>query len=78
MTEVKPPTSVSEIRGGLTAKEGFDHVINESIGRNLSGERAIVLSIMLLYKSGEVGKEPEVTSQLSARWILRGETSAVF
>lgn len=46
MTRVKPPTSVSEIRGGLTAKEGFDHVINESMGRNLTGERVIVLSII--------------------------------
>lgn len=67
MTEAKPPTSVSEIKGGLTATEGFDHVINESIGRNLSGERAIVLSIMLLYKSGDLGKEPEVASLLPAR-----------
>lgn len=57
MTEVKLPTSVSEIRGGLTAKESSDHVINESIERNLSGERAIVLSIVLLCKSGELGKE---------------------
>lgn len=57
MTEAKPSTSVSEIRGGLTAQESYDHVINESMGRNLSGERAIVLSIMLLYKSGELGKE---------------------
>lgn len=78
MTEAKPPTSVSEIRGGLTAKEGFDHVINESIGRNLSSERAIVLSIMLLYKSGEVGKEPEVASALPARWISREKASAAF
>lgn len=57
MTEVKPPTSVSEIRGGLTAQESFDHVINQSVERNLSGERAIVLSIMLAYKSGELWKE---------------------
>ena len=69
MTEAKPPTSISEIRGGLTAQEGSDHVINESMGRNLSGERAIVLSIMLLYKSGESGKECEVAFQLPARWI---------
>ena len=54
MTEVKPPTSVSEIRGGLTAQESFDHVINESVERNLSCERAIVLSIMLAYKSEEL------------------------
>lgn len=67
----EPPTSVSEIRGGLTAKESFDHVINESMGRNLSGERAKVLSIMLLYKSGELGKQPEVAFQLPARWISR-------
>lgn len=71
MTRVKPPTSVSEIRGSLTAKEGFDHVINESMGRNLTGERVIVLSIMLLYKSGELGKEQEVAFQLPARWISR-------
>ena len=57
MTEVKPPTSVSEIRCGLTAQESFDHVINQSVERNLSGERAIVLSIMLAYKSGELWKE---------------------
>lgn len=67
MTEAKPPTSVSEIRGGLTAKEGFDHVINESIGRNLSGERAIVLSITLLYKSRDLEKEPEVASPVPVR-----------
>ena len=57
MTEVKPPTSVSEIRGGLTAQESFDHVISQSVERYLSGERAIVLSIMLAYKSGELWKE---------------------
>lgn len=78
MTEAKPPTNVSVIRGGLTATEGFDHVINESIGRNLSGERAIVLSVMLLYKSGEVGREPEVASEFPASWILRGKASAAF
>lgn len=57
MTEVKPPTSVSEIRDGLTAQESFDHVINKSVERNLSDEKAIVLSIMLAYKSGELWKE---------------------
>lgn len=71
MTQVKPPTSVSEIRGGLTAKEGFDHVINESMGRNLTGERVLVLSIMLLYKSGELEKEQEVAFQFPARYISR-------
>lgn len=57
MTEVKPPTSVSEKRDGLTAQESFDHVINKSVERNLSDERAIVLSIMLAYKAGELWKE---------------------
>lgn len=57
MTEVKPPTSVSEIRDGLIAQESFDHVINKSVERNLSDEKAIVLSIMLAYKSGELWKE---------------------
>lgn len=33
---------------------------------------------MLLYKSGEVGKEPEVASQLPARCILKGKASAAF
>lgn len=42
MTKGKSPTSISEIRGGWTAKRGFDHVINESMGRDLSGERVIV------------------------------------
>lgn len=71
MTEVKLPTSVSEIRGGLTAKESSDPVIDESIERNLSGEGAIVLSIVLLCKSGELGKEWGVALHLPAAWISR-------
>lgn len=71
MTEAKPPTSVSEIRSGLTAQESFDRVINESMGKNLSGERAIVLSIMLLYKSGELVKEQEVAFHAPIKWIAR-------
>lgn len=48
MTEVKPPTSISGIRGTLTAKEGFDHMINESMGRNLSGESNSSISYVAL------------------------------
>lgn len=76
MTEAEPPTSISEIRGSLTAQEGFDHVINESMGRNLSGERAIVLSIMF-YKSGELGKECEVAFQLLPDGFLGEKLSCI-